>query len=55
MKRLLEDLELILMQIASPASDERGELDLIQHGIQQTDVLPRLRATLPASGAAVGT
>jgi hypothetical protein len=55
MSQLLEDLELVLMQIASPAARQRGELDLIQHGIQQTDVLPRLRAALPASGAAVGT
>lgn len=55
MSHLLEDLELVLMQIASPAARQRGELDLIQHGIQQTDVLPRLRAALPASGAAVGT
>lgn len=55
MSQLLEDLELVLMQIASPAARQRGELDLIQHGIQQTDVLPRLRATLPASGAIVGT
>jgi hypothetical protein len=52
--RLLEDLELVLTQIASPGARNRGELDLIQHGIKQTDVLPRVRAALPADMRAVG-
>ncbi len=51
--RLLEDLELLLTQIASTAvTASPAELDLIQRGIEQTDVLPRLRATLPATLAA---
>ena len=52
--RLLEDLELVLTQIASPSARNRSELDLIQHGIKQTDVLPRVRAALPADMRAVG-
>jgi hypothetical protein len=52
LSRLLEDLELLLAQLASPAATSEAELDLIQHGIDQTDVLPRLRATLPAPNAA---
>jgi hypothetical protein len=55
--RLLQDLELILAQIAAvtPAERNKAELDLIQHGIEQTNVLPRLRATMPASQTAAGT
>jgi hypothetical protein len=53
MARLLEDLELILAQIASPAAQSQRELDMIQQGIRQTDVLPRLRAAMPA-GTAIG-
>ena len=54
MATLLQDLELILTQIASSRSEE---LDLIQHGIKETDVLPRLRATALAGYRArpVGT
>jgi hypothetical protein len=55
-RRLLQDLELLLVQIAASQTDRRNqaELDLIHHGIEQTDVLPRLRA-LPANPIAVGT
>lgn len=53
MAKLLEDLELILAQLASPAAQSQRELDLIQQGIKQTDVLPRLRAAVPA-GTAIG-
>jgi hypothetical protein len=52
--QLLEDLELVLTQIASPGARSGVELDLIQHGIKHTDVLPRVRAALPADMRAVG-
>ena len=57
MAHLLQDLELILAQIAAatPAERSKAELDLIQHGIEQTNVLPRLRATMPANSAVAGT
>lgn len=45
---LLEDLELIIAQIArmqAPSTDER---DIIRDGMNKTAVLPRLRATQPA-------
>ncbi len=55
MAHLLEDLELLLAQIANATvSVNDAELHLIQHGIEQTDVLTRLRATLPAHPA-IGT
>jgi hypothetical protein len=54
--QLLQDVELLLVQIASAAkSVDQTELNLIQHGIEQTDVLPRLRATLPAGSTPAGT
>ena len=55
-EQLLEDLELLLAQIAAAAPGQRkAELDLIQQGIDQTNVLPRLRATVPGNSAAAGT
>lgn len=48
---LLQDLELILAQISQlPAGAEGGgeELDLVQQAINEGDVLPRLRTTIPA-------
>jgi len=56
-EHLLQDLELILAQIAAatPAERNKAELNLIQHGIEQTNVLPRLRATVPANSAVAGT
>jgi hypothetical protein len=54
--QLLEDVELLLVQIASSAKTiDQTELNLIQRGIEQTDVLPRLRATLPAGSTPAGT
>jgi hypothetical protein len=45
MGRLLEDLELVLSQIAAiPSARAREEMELIQDGINQSDVLLRLRA-----------
>lgn len=58
MQHLLKDLELILAQIATATPNARtdAELDLIHHGIKETDVLPRLRASASANRARpVGT
>jgi hypothetical protein len=47
---LLDDLELILAQIAALGAGVRdGEIDLIQDGLQTTDVLGRLRAVTAAA------
>jgi len=56
-RQLLEDLELLLTQIAvsNTGGRRQSELDLIQHGIEQTDVLPRLRAVQPGNSRTVGT
>jgi hypothetical protein len=53
MARLLADLELILAQVAT-ATVNRGEIDLIQDGIKQTNVLPRLRATQSENSTVAG-
>ena len=56
MARLLEDLELILVQLASTTAERRDdELQWIQQGLQTNNVLPRLRAALPADRALIGT
>ena len=49
---LLEDLELVLAEIAqlSPSSPAE-DLDLIREGIEQGDVMPRLRTAVPAGSA----
>ncbi len=58
LRALLEDVELVLAQIvqlrADPAGATRGDADLIDHALQQRDLLPRLRTAVPA-GAPVGT
>ncbi|HEX6133987.1 MAG TPA: hypothetical protein VFZ24_08485 [Longimicrobiales bacterium] len=54
-RRLLQDLELVLLQIAGiPAARAEEEVELIQDGINQSDVLLRLRAAT-AGPALVGT
>ena len=56
MAHLLQDLELLLAQVAGATANANDtELEIIQHGIQHTDVLPRLRATLPRNTNAAGT
>lgn len=45
---LLEDLELVIAQIARMSAPSSVERELIREGIQKTDVLPRLRATQSA-------
>jgi hypothetical protein len=51
-RRLLEDLELVLAEIAqlSPGSPAQ-DLDLIRDGIERGDVLPRLRQAVPTGTA----
>jgi hypothetical protein len=45
---LLEDLELVIAQIARMSAPSSVERELIREGIQKTDVLPRLRASQSA-------
>jgi len=53
---LLEDLELVLAQVAQlePATRGAADLDLITDGLNQRGVLPRLRSAIPAGPAALG-
>jgi hypothetical protein len=47
--RLLEDLELVLMQISQYAEEGRhGDLDAINQSLDRRNVLPKLRSTIPA-------
>jgi hypothetical protein len=49
---LLEDLELVLAEISQLSPSSRAEdLDLIREGIEQGDVMPRLRTAVPAGSA----
>ena len=49
---LLEDLELVLAEIAQLSPHSRAEdLELIREGIEQGDVMPRLRTAVPAGSA----
>ena len=49
LRELLEDLELILVQIAQYTSSENSvELDLIEQGLEERAVLLRLQAALAA-------
>lgn len=52
---LLEDLELIIAQIARMSAPSKEETAIIRDGMNKTAVLPRLRATLPAGTTAAGT
>ncbi len=46
---LLEDLELVLVQISQlGARGEANETDLIRQGMNQSNVLPKLRSAIPA-------
>ena len=52
MRRLLEDLELVLVQITQlNAEHGNGEVDLITEGLKQRGLLPRLRSAIPAGSA----
>jgi hypothetical protein len=49
LRSLLEDLELVLAQIAQlGARGEANETDLIRQGMNQSNVLPKLRSAIPA-------
>jgi hypothetical protein len=53
MRRLLEDLELVLAQIAQlPADEPSGDTDLIADGMEAGDVLTRLRSATSTGVAA---
>lgn len=53
LKSLLEDLELVLAQVAQLPDERTGEdLQLITQGMDQRSVLLRVRAATPAPGAA---
>jgi hypothetical protein len=58
MKRLLDDLELVLVQIAQYSSTgphRAEELELIQHSIERRGVIGKLRTTIPVRLAPSGT
>jgi hypothetical protein len=59
LRRLLDDLEIVLAQIAQlptqRARGERGEIDLIDEAVEQRDVIARLRTALPAGRRSSGT
>ena len=56
LRSLLEDLELVLMQIAvlNPLQDGRDR-DLINEGMSQSNVLPKLRSAIPAGPVSART
>jgi hypothetical protein len=58
MKRLLDDLELVLIQIAqytSAGPHRAEELELIEHSIERRGVIGKLHTNIPARVAPVGT
>ena len=56
LKSLLEDLELVLAQIAQlPSSGDRDDVQLIKQGLQQRSVLLRLRTASPAGPGSART
>lgn len=48
LKTLLDDLELVLVQIAQFSDDRAGDLEFIDQGMEQRGVLLRLRSAIPA-------
>jgi hypothetical protein len=56
LRSLLEDLELVLMQISllNPVQNDHDR-DLINQGMNQTNVLPKLRSAIPAGPVPVRT
>ena len=56
LKSLLEDLELVLAQIAQlPSSGDRDDAQLINQGLERRSVLLRLRTASPAGSGSAGT
>jgi hypothetical protein len=57
MKRLLEDLELVIVQIVqytTRGTNDPEELDLIEQSIKKRGVITKLRSTLPAEPGLAG-
>jgi hypothetical protein len=52
LRTLLEDIELVLAQIAQITRPDRGELTLIDESIEQNGVLLRLQSAVGAGGLA---
>jgi hypothetical protein len=53
---LLEDLELVLMQISQLDAARNGhDRDFITQGMNQSNVLPKLRSAIPAGPVPVRT
>jgi hypothetical protein len=58
MRRLLEDLDLVIVQIrryVTRGTNNRDDLDLIEQSINKRSVINKLRSTLPNRTAPVGT
>jgi hypothetical protein len=56
LRSLLEDLELVLMQISQLDAAHNGhDTDLITQGMNQSNVLPKLRSAIPAGPVPVRT
>ncbi|MBC7790078.1 MAG: hypothetical protein H7Z74_09035 [Anaerolineae bacterium] len=56
LKRLLEDLELVLAQIAQLGPRRAGqEVEMINEAVEWRNVLPRLRSAIPAGSVVAGT
>ncbi len=50
---LLEDLEFVLAQIIQAPTDRPVDRDLIADGLNQRELLPRLRTAIPAGGTSL--
>ena len=57
MRDLLEDLELVLMQIAQIAGDpgDRTEREMLDRTLRERDLLPRIRTAAPTGSALLST
>jgi hypothetical protein len=56
LRSLLEDLELVLVQISQLGDTHNGrDADLINQGMNQSNVLPKLRSAIPAGPVPVRT
>ena len=57
LRRLLDDLELVLVQIVRSTGTELDDSEraLIEHAMKERNLLPRIRTVVPAGGAAAET
>ncbi|MGH7606080.1 MAG: hypothetical protein ACREME_01970 [Gemmatimonadales bacterium] len=55
LRSLLQDLELVLAQIAQFGASDGADADLITQGMDHSNVLPKLRSAIPAGPLAVRT